>query len=998
MGWNPFKSKKKTVVSSSSFAIFDADKRVRQYPAAMLDYTANSTIEHSEYMKNYLDSSRLRNYRGFLRWWEKNGYFDTFGEMKGQFYGDAQYDNTVVTEAIRKYVSVPPGSILKVYSTNLSAFSENFWLKHLATQQGKTEWFYLEDGNDFTIEYPNEDTIRAYWADGRSIQGSLPNKVPTTRFLEISYSILSESSEEKVTPPVLDEKGNIVEEEKREKIVNITTTYGFLHYQEDSGKPELDHFIKNNGVKLENSFFPVIPIRDDERWLKDEKAKKVSKALDYLQIFGNKKSGEDSYQKLTKILTEGVKEGSLNDLDYITLIPGVAINSNHPSDNKYLYEFFLNAHANSIAAGTNISQVTTPKPRQAYTGRGFFARYRKKALENRYKGSYHSFVVSCPGSHLDLTFWWAGSDFFEANGKWKPGAKVGECGVLSGHFVHKWTETVYVLDQFGQKKYTYVTGRYHDLHRKVRFGKRKVYETKTVHREEPYNMVFFCKQETDNRWSFVAYLDLILTNNVYDGYTVVTDAHDAVKDSSQLGQVTHDFSLDLPSAPGEDKVFTLNFIKVRGDATEAFIVPLEVNTFREIGAIHQLEISYGSQYLVMNCWETYKKRWYQRGFFSIAICFLGVALGSLIPVIGPLVSTFFAVVGTILLTAKTLELTLKVLTLIFGESLGTAIYNWGKKIITTIVCVIVSKIPVIGWAIAAAIMFTITAADVINAGGSLEDAFKKGLASGAMAALGSYAGAYAGGAVASSGASVSVSSSITIGTETLASATQAATYSAINSFGNALIQGKSFGKALKSGVLSGIMSGAMVIGGDVFDQVFDSFNLLSSGSKVPGEAGTNAVTETAKSTVNKQILNPFQEELYKNLSNPNTYANLMKETLAQRQFHKLANMENDYQEFANEYASALRVMEIVSSQVTSTATAEFVCKMQTNAGRMLTQFPELGMDLTPDRFFSMTLTTGSDFCNGTLQGVATFTENKLSIDGYTPEILHYNKEFLTFAT
>ena len=202
-------------------------------------------------------------------------------------------------------------------------------------------------------------------------------------------------------------------------------------------------------------------------------------------------------------------------------------------------------------------------------------------------------------------------------------------------------------------------------------------------------------------------------------------------------------------------------------------------------------------------------------------------------------------------------------------------------------------------------MFTITAADVINAGGSLEDAFKKGLASGAMAALGSYAGAYAGGAVASSGASVSVSSSITIGTETLASATQAATYSAINSFGNALIQGKSFGKALKSGVLSGIMSGAMVIGGDVFDQVFDSFNLLSSGSKVPGEAGTNAVTETAKSTVNKQILNPFQEELYKNLSNPNTYVNLMKETLAQRQFHKLANMENDYQEFANEYALSL---------------------------------------------------------------------------------------------
>lgn len=987
MGWNPLKSKKVTVVSSSSFPIFDSNNRVRQYPAAMLDYTANSTIEKSEYMKSYLDSSRLRNYRGFLSWWKKNKYFDVFGEITGQFYADAQYDNNAITQVMRKYVTIPKDSTFQVYETNLSVFSEDFWLKHLATQQGKAKWFFLKDGNDYTVDYLSGSQIKATWKNGNTLQGALPQNPNASRFLEISYSFLKEVIKEKETKPVYDEKGNIVKDKEKIRITTYQYTYGFMAYQEGTGKSDLDSFIKDNGIALEYSFFPVIPIRTDEKWYKDDQAKKISEALDFLQIFGKKKLNEDPYQKIVKVLTEGVEKGSINDVDYITLIPGVSLASNHKSDGRYLYEFFLNLHVNSTMAGTHPSARPKPQPKSISSGKSVWTSLRVRSRKNTKDKKYQSFNIKCESSHLDLRYWWAGSDYFEANGKWKPGARVGECGVLFGDYVYVWEEQVPATDDEGRMIYQETSN--------------GTWEIKyvTVTHKDPYNMVFFCKQETDNRWRFTCFIDLGLTNHVYDGKTVFTGATEALNTASQKKSITHDFRADLPSAPGEDQIFACNYITVPGEKIDdSFIIPLEASTFKEIGAIHQLEISYGSQYLVMNCWETYKKRWYQRGFFSIAICFLGVAVGSLIPVIGPLVSTFFAVVGTILLTAKTLELTLKVLTLIFGESLGTAIYNWGKKIITTIVCVIVSKIPVIGWAIAAAIMFTITAADVINAGGSLEDAFKKGLASGAMAALGSYAGAYAGGAVASSGASVSVSSSITIGTETLASATQAATYSAINSFGNALIQGKSFGKALKSGVLSGIMSGAMVIGGDVFDQVFDSFNLLSSGSKVPGEAGTNAVTETAKSTVNKQILNPFQEELYKNLSNPNTYVNLMKETLAQRQFHKLANMENDYQEFANEYASALRVMEIVSSQVTSTATAEFVCKMQTNAGRMLTQFPELGMDLTPDRFFSMTLTTGSDFCNGTLQGVATFTENKLSINGYTPEILHYNKEFLTFAT
>ena len=83
-------SKTTYYVSSSTFPMFDDSSRVNQYAAAMLDYTANSPIEHSEYIKSFYNTSRLRNYRGYLNWCEKNGFYDIFGKVNADFYSDAR--------------------------------------------------------------------------------------------------------------------------------------------------------------------------------------------------------------------------------------------------------------------------------------------------------------------------------------------------------------------------------------------------------------------------------------------------------------------------------------------------------------------------------------------------------------------------------------------------------------------------------------------------------------------------------------------------------------------------------------------------------------------------------------------------------------------------------------------------------------------------------------------------------------------------------------------
>lgn len=99
-------SRTKYYVDSSTFPMFDPGERINQFVAGMLDYSANSPIELSEFMNSYYGGSKLRNIRGYLKWCDTKGFTNTFGRINTSFYGDAVIDNNVITDITKSFIDL----------------------------------------------------------------------------------------------------------------------------------------------------------------------------------------------------------------------------------------------------------------------------------------------------------------------------------------------------------------------------------------------------------------------------------------------------------------------------------------------------------------------------------------------------------------------------------------------------------------------------------------------------------------------------------------------------------------------------------------------------------------------------------------------------------------------------------------------------------------------------------------------------------------------------
>lgn len=979
MGW--FSSKTKYYVSSSTFPLFSQNQRVDNYVSGMLDYTSNSTLEKYEYFKYHYDTSRLRDIRGYIKWADSSGYSSAMGRINTTFYGDAQFDNDAVTVALKELVSTESNQVLQVYSTVLNTFSEDFWLKYLATQQGVAYLFFEGTGVDYTVEFPDENHIKATFSNGKVVEGALPPYANTHRYLEISYSI-----ETTTTTTKTDDEGN------ETTVTEITYTYGYYHYREGAGSAQLNSLIANNGIKGTATFYPVIPIRTNTSWYGGNAATYIGKALQKLHLYKQSEGPSECYNKMKSSLAEGIAKsgnGSLGDIDYMTIILGVAINSHNQADQHYMFEFFYNLYANYKLMKGEVPElksggVSTFNGKGALkdyfhtlyynlgyslsttgaTSRGLFSSWRKTGSSN-----WTKFTIYNGSSNLNLTYDWGNAGYFEANGKWKPTAKPGEYGVLAGLQRHDYTVWEVVTDAEGNpvRHWNEDTGRYeteYELNRYTNY----------------INMVLFCKQTSINRWKFVLFSGLQLTNLVYHGKSVVTDAYSDVKDSGSAKTLEHSFEKDSDGTYDDYTLFSFNYVENPGDDPSAFIVPLEQTSFYEIGVPHQVDVSYGCQYLICNCWVKKKVKWYNRGWFSIALSFVGMSIMWW----APTVWTYFAVIFTVAFTAKALELLNKICVTIFGESFGNSLYKAIIIIVKTVLAILATiffylgeAIPIfyIFWAVCVVLYATITAAEYVRQGYDLWDAVKRGAVEGAGVAVGSAIGGGMGG---------------TLGT-TAASALGAAASSFVSTTGNALLNGESFGSALKSGLKAGAISGATTFLMQGALNLYNGQSFMgstSSGltldqkeavSKAFTEQGTSAFVGKLATEVTKQVL-----------TNPNTYVNILSSTAAERIYHKIANIENDYQEFNNKLASAYKALNIVNMQMSSMITAEYVAIMQACLGRLTVD--GTNADLDPEGWLLQATTSGHDQLKMVLAGPSFFVDNKLSLTGYSPYNLHYTQQ------
>lgn len=939
-----FSKKTKYAVSSSTSPFFDPEKRINQFEAAMLDYTQNARIEQFEYMKNYYDSSRLRGHKQFINWWRNQGNEEVFGKVSSTFFTDAKFDVVAIADAIKNLVDLKEGDVFTVYEAVLNNFSEDFYVRYLATLQGHADWFQNESDADYTIDYPNDDDYFVVnFVNGNTLSGTLPEFDITTRFLEIKYSILRSSEEIEEKPPVVDENGEIIEPGQTITVTTYEYIYGYYQYKEGSGNSALDAIIENNGIEAEYTFYPPIPLRTNTSWYSGDKAARIENALHFLEYYGLENQF-DIYSSIQKELTEGIKDGDIGDIDYITLLFGVSINSNHFADCKYLYEFFYNLHFNEALADGSSASIAA-RPIDLTIGNFSYHNWYDAVLQEF--SQYKTIHINCASSNLNIYIKWIASDYFETNGQFKPDAKKGDYGVLCNRMEHKYQVTEPARDDEGNI-----------IIRHDEDGSHVVYEVNTYTAE--FDMVLFCHQFTDTRWRFICFLDPYLNNLVYHGKSVNTFAWDAFSECTELGTVTHTFHEDIPSAPGEYYTYTLKYIKIRGNPTSAFIIPMEWNTFMECGIVTQTELTYGDAYLVFNCWVKYKTG----GFGGI----LGAILGVISIVVGVVLNAFSfgtagnffigAGIGMLVVSAIMIftPIVVSITSMLFGEAMGNLVYRATNIFLQVLIQVMVKICPPIGIGMAFAYQFN----TAISNGESFGSAFGKGLLAGAAAYASKVAGKYV---------------QTTTGSEFFGNVTSGF----ISGTSNAYLEGSSIGDAVVSGLISGVASGAVQEIAKLFPELSKLVNNVSDSIEDQALSFQTALTTAIKDT-GTQLL-----------TNPNTYVNLLGAAQEEIFQHKLENLSNDYEEFNNKLKTATESLYIVQNLITSTVTAEFVCKLQSNIGRVLTNFPDIGASLSVDNFMTLSLSSGSDFCDAILSSPSNFVENKLTMTGYTPETLYYNQ-------
>ena len=979
-----FSSKTTYYVSSSTFPMFDDSKRVNQYAAAMLDYTANSPIEQSEYIKSFYNTSRLRNYRGYLNWCKSSGFSNTFGNVSANFYSDAKLDNTVVGDAIKHLLTIGENDIFGVYRSKLSFFSEDFYVKYLATQQGLADKFYEDGDLYYTISYPDDSTIRATLKDGTYVEGKLPTGSNNTRFIEISYSIIREIKDIYYPPAEIPPGGTTPVQPDPVITIRYETEYGFYHYQENTGISKLDTLIKNNnGIAISKSFFPPIPLRNNTAWFSGTKANKINEALKYLEIRETNSDRETGYDQLKKACSK-MDQGSISDIDYITLFLGIHLNSDNNSDKKYLFEFFYNLYFNYAL------KVARPDPSVAktlYSGSNYiddFASFAKKgfASSGYTDGHFTKFKINCDASNLNLTYSWGHSDYFEQNGQWKPGAKTGDYGVLSNNFTYTYT-------------YTY------ESYEIVGSGDDSSYEwvTKTAKKTVPYTITAFCHQTSSNRFRFVLFTSLSLINLIYHGKTIETFAEDAINAASSKENVTWSFTDDVGSNSEYSKI-TLKTVKVTGEIDTPFIVPLEQSTFNEIGVTHQANIAPCSMFLIYNCWVKVKKKWYQRGVFkwfalAIAVVVAVFTYGATSFLVS---AVFWAAVATAVVIAASIALDLltKVLTALLGDRIGGMIGGILQSVWKGICAAFVAFgewAGPFGFAVkigATIGLMIVNTDDALQAG----DGFGKALLKGATNTGIQIGAAYAAGQfkefISNTDFMVSLDSLPTTDNmllvDSITNAAYAGAYAGISSFGSSLVDTGDFGEAFKSGVLAAVTSAAGVGIGSYLSPTFNAQFSEMINKTLSGDSLSLSV-ETALDT----ITGAFIDQTTGAIVNINTFASLLQLSNQERFEHKLKNLENDYQEFNNHLKAAQEMLDVLDASLLSMKTAEFVCKWQIMMNNTLNTMPEVALTMTPDTFLTMSTLSGTNMCKSVLGSVTSFSEDKLSMTGYSPSTLYYTQ-------
>lgn len=362
-------------------------------------------------------------------------------------------------------------------------------------------------------------------------------------------------------------------------------TVKFFIYKQGSGKPQLDAYFVSVGSK--GIYYPPLPLRIDNKFISKTN---YADLWSPVSVGTQKALGTSS----TKIINMLADNDSINDLDYAYVFFGAALNSKDNGVKRYLFEYFNQLFLDEPVSGMQSYGVW----QEAWKAAGVAA--------EKYNDWYYDYswvdkqptrplpppiptFPSVPSRNvrlsnggraeinLDFTVSWNGIQRAQGSGRCKPHAKIGDVFVEAGSSLK--------FNRWGRQRGGFIEDT------DVPLAPIEAYDVDVIN-------IFH--QTKRNEYTVLTVYGLNHRNLIYGGKSVDIGAKEAMEDVDESG----------------------------------FLIPLHEEVFNKLPLIQANQCGTSCNYVVINCYQVVKQKWYQTGLFRIIVIVIAIVISIFFPPAG----------------------------------------------------------------------------------------------------------------------------------------------------------------------------------------------------------------------------------------------------------------------------------------------------------------------------------------------------------------------------
>lgn len=634
-----FGSRKKTYVSSVVYNMAgDELTRPNFLKTMMFGHVLNPQPSLGQaIVGSYLEGPGMR-FRKFAKWARNSGYNDTIGLVTGTILTGSSLDQ----EALIPELPVTPGSTVDLQTARIGEADYTYWADQWVAENyperltSPYESDFEEGTNDIVITWPDESTDSftpvnydprgvylyaiytemtgeevmpveegeeheleededfpdvtdwtevSYEEDGDEIHGvwerstymgQAPDRDATYTLKEIMYQDTVPEDPE-ADPIVLVRTWRIDTEITYH---NARSPIKVFIYKYGDGNPTLDGMFAPNDAL--GSFFPFIPFRINNKFVSDTYLPEV-----YAQSKkGYKKATTGKYDEMIENLEDNE---SLGDIDYAYCVFGVSLNVLENASRKYIYRFFKEIMDDFPVSGdgysawqaawnaANESQQAWMAWSAAQTDEDdpLFGTPEPERLPYPTMPSNSMRISSGAASvmNYDITISWNTIEETVGTGLLKPDAKRDELWFTIG-----------------------ATQEYEEVIWGEEGGVWQPIPGNNISNDD----ITLNWQVTSTTWRRLRIVGLKHRNLIYGGKSVDITAKEALEDVEESG----------------------------------FIIPLHEGVFRSMGLKDGTQMTTACSFMVFNCYQVVKKKWYQTGIFAIIVIIIIIVVSIYFPPAG----------------------------------------------------------------------------------------------------------------------------------------------------------------------------------------------------------------------------------------------------------------------------------------------------------------------------------------------------------------------------